>query len=54
MGNFAENLNLGNRVRPPLLSIEQTEDKLKHALSFYACHDSKRESCDSRSIPLYI
>ena len=27
MGNFAENLNLGNRVRPPLLSI------IKHILT---------------------
>ena len=24
MGNFAENLNLGNRVRPPLLTVGLT------------------------------
>ena len=29
MGNFAENFNLGNRVRPPLANLEQAIGKKK-------------------------
>ena len=37
MGNFAENLNLGNRVRPPCPPVSQYERPRAVALASSAC-----------------
>ena len=43
MGNFAENLNLGNRFRPPLLMVKPESGQAETSMNFYSekCFENK-------------
>ena len=47
MGNFAENLNLGNRFRPPLAKccLFHTPPPTERSFDFLPAHPGNQQSC---------
>ena len=52
MGNFAENLNLGNRFRPPLLRYGLVNSAIA-VLTWHACLLQKN-SCQSQHVLFFL